>query len=406
MFTPLHGARLTLKNRVVVSPMAQYSAVDGCPATATSCTWARARMGGAGAGDGRDDLRLARRAHHARLPGPVERRPARRLAAHRRLRARRDRRQDRLQLGHAGPKGSTNAPWEGAAPTGRWTTATGRCSPRRRCPTSPTSGQVPHAMTRADMDRVHADFVARHAPGRRGRLRLARAALRARLPAVELHLAADQPAQRRLRRHAREPAALSAGGVRRDARGLAGRQADLGAHLGARLGRAAASRPPTRCEIARAFKAAGADMIDCSSGQVSAAQQPIYGRMYQTPFADRIRNEAGIATIAVGAISRGRPRQQHHRRRPRRPLRGRPAAPGQPGLDADRGGAHRLHGASPGRSRTARPQSAARSRRSQRERRRAAGQAEGSTASSASRRQPRGSLSAGRRPGPRGARRG
>jgi anthraniloyl-CoA monooxygenase len=61
--------------------------------------------------------------------------------------------------------------------------------------------------------------------------------------------------------------------------------------------------PADAVQIARAFKAAGADMIDCSSGQVSAAQQPVYGRMYQTPFADRIRNEAGIATIAVGAIS-------------------------------------------------------------------------------------------------------
>jgi anthraniloyl-CoA monooxygenase len=56
-------------------------------------------------------------------------------------------------------------------------------------------------------------------------------------------------------------------------------------------------------EIARAFKAAGADMIDCSSGQVSKEEKPIYGRMYQTPFADRVRNEAAIATIAVGAIS-------------------------------------------------------------------------------------------------------
>jgi anthraniloyl-CoA monooxygenase len=55
-------------------------------------------------------------------------------------------------------------------------------------------------------------------------------------------------------------------------------------------------------EIARAFKAAGADMIDCSSGQVSPDQAPVYGRMYQTPFSDRIRNEAGILTIAVGAI--------------------------------------------------------------------------------------------------------
>jgi anthraniloyl-CoA monooxygenase len=61
--------------------------------------------------------------------------------------------------------------------------------------------------------------------------------------------------------------------------------------------------PADAVEIARAFKAAGADMIDCSSGQVSVEQRPTYGRMYQTPFADRIRNEAGIATIAVGAIT-------------------------------------------------------------------------------------------------------
>ena len=61
--------------------------------------------------------------------------------------------------------------------------------------------------------------------------------------------------------------------------------------------------PDDAVQIARAFKAAGADMIDCSSGQVSKKQKPVYGRMYQTPFADRVRNEAGIATIAVGAIS-------------------------------------------------------------------------------------------------------
>jgi len=56
-------------------------------------------------------------------------------------------------------------------------------------------------------------------------------------------------------------------------------------------------------EIARAFKRAGADLIDVSSGQVSTAQKPVYGRMYQTPFAEAIRNEVGIATMAVGAIS-------------------------------------------------------------------------------------------------------
>jgi anthraniloyl-CoA monooxygenase len=61
-------------------------------------------------------------------------------------------------------------------------------------------------------------------------------------------------------------------------------------------------RYPLQVLIARLFKEAGADMIDCSSGQVSRRQQPVYGRMFQTPFADRVRNEADIPTIAVGSI--------------------------------------------------------------------------------------------------------
>jgi anthraniloyl-CoA monooxygenase len=61
--------------------------------------------------------------------------------------------------------------------------------------------------------------------------------------------------------------------------------------------------PADAVEMAKAFKAAGVDLVDCSSGQVSPHQKPVYGRMYQTPFADRIRQEAGIPTMAVGAIS-------------------------------------------------------------------------------------------------------
>jgi anthraniloyl-CoA monooxygenase len=60
--------------------------------------------------------------------------------------------------------------------------------------------------------------------------------------------------------------------------------------------------PDDAVEIAHLFKEAGADMIDCSSGQVSKDEKPVFGRMFQTPFADRIRNEAGIPTIAVGSI--------------------------------------------------------------------------------------------------------
>ena len=158
-------------------------------------------------------------------------------------------------------------------------------------------------MTRADMDRVRDDFV-----------RAARCAAEAGFDWLELHcahgyllsslhLAADQPARRRVRRHAREPAALPARSVRRGARRLADSSCRCRCASRRTTGSKAASRRDDAVEIARAFKAAGADMIDCSSGQVSATQKPVYGRMYQTPFADRIRNEAGIATIAVGAIS-------------------------------------------------------------------------------------------------------
>ena len=60
---------------------------------------------------------------------------------------------------------------------------------------------------------------------------------------------------------------------------------------------------PEAVELARAFHAAGADIIHVSTGQTSADARPVYGRMFQTPYADQIRNEAGIPTIAVGNIT-------------------------------------------------------------------------------------------------------
>jgi anthraniloyl-CoA monooxygenase len=56
-------------------------------------------------------------------------------------------------------------------------------------------------------------------------------------------------------------------------------------------------------EVARAFAEHGADALDVSTGQTVAEEQPSFGRSYQTPFSDRIRNQAGVHTIAVGAIS-------------------------------------------------------------------------------------------------------
>ena len=97
-----------------------------------------------------------------------------------------------------------------------------------------------------------------------------------------------------------------------------------------------------RCVIARLFKAAGADLIDVSSGQTTRDAAPVYGRMYQTPFADRIRNEVGIATMAVGAIF-----EPDHvnsiMRRPRGSVRAGAAASRRSVLDAARGGATGYH---------------------------------------------------------------
>ena len=89
----------------------------------------------------------------------------------------------------------------------------------------------------------------------------------------------------------------------RHARGVARRAADVGAHLGHRLGGGRRRPATTRCAIARAFVDAGADIIHVSTGQTSPDAKPVYGRMFQTPFSDRIRNEARIPTIAVGNIT-------------------------------------------------------------------------------------------------------
>jgi len=61
--------------------------------------------------------------------------------------------------------------------------------------------------------------------------------------------------------------------------------------------------PSEAVQIAKLFRAAGADIIDVSAGQTSTEARPVYGRMFQTPFSDRIRNEAGLATMAVGNIT-------------------------------------------------------------------------------------------------------
>jgi len=304
MFTPLTVRGITLKNRVVVSPMAQYLCSDGVPGDYHLMHLGARAMGGAA-------LVMAEMtctSPDARItpgcPGlwnDHQRDAWRRIVdfVHTETDARIG-----MQLGHAGPKGSTNVPWQGAGADrpldeGNWPLFA--ASPLPYLPVS-EGGAVPHAMTHEDMARITADFVA-----------ATRRAADAGFDWLELHCAhgyllssfiSPLTNQRSdefggsLANRLRFPLALFA--AVREAWPV---ERPMSVRISAHDWVAGGTTPADAVEIARAFKAAGADMIDCSSGQVSAAQQPTYGRMYQTPFADRIRQEAGIATIAVGAIS-------------------------------------------------------------------------------------------------------
>lgn len=300
MFTPFQVRGVRLKNRVVVSPMAQYSCVDGLPADYHLVHLGARAMGGAG-------LVMAEMtcpSPDARItpgcPGlwsDQQRDGWKRIVdfVHTNTDA-----HIGLQLGHAGPKGSTRVPWEGEdqpLEKGNWPLLA--ASPQQYL-----DGVSDWAspMTRADMERVRDAFV-----------RSTQLAAQAGFDWLELHCAhgyllssfiSPLTNQRTdeyggsLENRLRYPLE-----VFRAMRAAWPENLPMSVRISAHDWVEGGITPDDAVEIAKAFKAAGADMIDCSSGQVSKRQRPVYGRMYQTPFADRIRNEAGIATIAVGAIS-------------------------------------------------------------------------------------------------------
>ena len=301
MFTPYTLRGVTLKNRVVVSPMAQYSCSDGVPGEFHLVHLGARALGGAGMVMAEMTCTSADARITPGCPGlwnEAQRDAWRRIVAfvHRESDAR-----IAIQLGHAGPKGSTNAPWQGSGADrpladGNWPLLAASAMPYL------AEGQAPRAMTRADMDRIRDDFV--HST---------RLAAQAGFDWLELHCAHGYllssfispltnrrddayggPLENRLRFPLEVFAAV---------REAWPQDKPISVRISAHDWVEGGITPAGAVAIARAFKAAGADMIDCSSGQVSAVQKPTYGRMYQTPFADRIRNEAGIPTIAVGAIS-------------------------------------------------------------------------------------------------------
>ena len=302
MFTPFKVRGLTLKNRVVVSPMAQYSCVDGVPGEYHLVHLGARAMGGAGMVVAEMTCPSADARITPACPGlwnAVQRDAWKRIVdwVHRETDAR-----IAIQLGHAGPKGSTNAPWQGDGADrpladGNWPLLSASALPYLEA-----GGHVPGAMTRADMDRVRDDFV------RAGRL-----AAEAGFDWLELHCAHGyllssfiSPLTNRrtddyggaLANRLRYPLEVFAA-----VREVWPQHLPISVRISAHDWVEGGIMPDDAVEIARQFKQAGADMIDCSSGQVSAQQKPTYGRMYQAPFADRIRNETGIPTLAVGAIS-------------------------------------------------------------------------------------------------------
>ena len=296
------AARLELANRVVVSPMDMYRAEDGMPTDFHLVHLGGKALGGAGLVMTEMVCVVRRGRITPGCTGIYTDEQADGVAADHRLRASRVAGQDRHPARALRPQGLDQADVGGHRPAAGRGQLAGRRAvaaalPRRRQP----------GAARADRRRAGRDRGGSSSP----RPRRADAAG---FDLLELHCAhgyllssfiSPLTNQRTdeyggsLANRLRYPLR----GVRRRARGVAGRQADERAHLGDRLARRRHHRPTTRSRSRRAFAAAGADIVDVSSGQVTPDEQPQFGRSYQTPFADRIRNEAGIATMAVGVIS-------------------------------------------------------------------------------------------------------
>jgi anthraniloyl-CoA monooxygenase len=299
MFTPFRIKSLTLPNRIAVSPMAMYSAKDGVPGDFHLVHLGTRALGGAGL----VFCEMTCPSPDARItPGCPGLWTQEQAAAWGRIVSfihANSEAKVGLQLGHAGRKGSTRVAWEGAdqpLDTGNWPLISASAVPYLG------DGQIPREMTRADMDQVRDDFV-----------RAARLGAGAGFDLLELHCAHGYLMSSFLspltnlrcddyggshENRARFPLE-----VFRAMRAVWPADRPMSVRLSCHDWADGGNTPDDAAIYAKLFKEAGADLIDCSSGQVWADDHPVYGRLYQTPFADKIRNEVGIPTIAVGAIS-------------------------------------------------------------------------------------------------------
>ncbi|WP_026479106.1 bifunctional salicylyl-CoA 5-hydroxylase/oxidoreductase [Ahrensia sp. 13_GOM-1096m] len=299
MFTPFKLRQMHLKNRIVVSPMAQYKAVDGAPTDWHLIHYGERAKGGAGLVYTEMTCVSAEGRITPGCPGlyaPEHEAAWRRLTDF--IHAETDAKAC-CQIGHSGRKGSTNLGWEGMdlpLKQGNWPLLS--ASPIAWS----SKNATPQEMSRTQMDEVRDQFVA-----------AVQMADRAGFDMIELHAAhgylissfisplsnirSDEyggSLENRMRYPLEVFNAMRAAWPENKPMSVRISATDWAGDDGV--------TPEESVEIAKLFHAAGADIIDVSAGQTSTEGQPVYGRMFQTPFSDRIRNDAGIATMAVGNI--------------------------------------------------------------------------------------------------------
>jgi len=302
MFTPFKVRGLTLKNRVIVSPMAMYSAEEGIPNDFHLVHLAGRAMGGAAM----VSTEMTCVSPTGRItPGCTGIWNTEQENAWRRIvdfiHANTDAK-FALQLGHSGRKGSTRRPWDGIdlpLESGNWPLLS--ASP---IPYIPNVSDTPREISRCEMEEIKDQF-----------LEATRRGLSAGFDWLELHCAHGyllssfiSPLTNlrkdeyggTLENRCRYPLEIF-----RAMREIWPAEKPMSVRISAHDWVPGGITPQDASEITRLFHAAGADVIDCSSGQVSKAEKPVYGRMFQVPFSDRIRNEIGISTIAVGNIFEG-----------------------------------------------------------------------------------------------------
>ena len=300
MFTPFSLRGVTLTNRVMVSPMDMYSSTDGVPGDFHFVHLGSMALGGAGL----VFSEMACISAEGRItPGCSGIYADDHVAAWKRIVDFVHENSDAkfcLQIGHAGRKGSTRIGWEGMDKPlmkENWEVI----SPSPLAHTD--FMHVPREMTRDDMDTVRDDFV-----------RAAELAADTGADMIELHMAHGYLLSSFLTPVANKRTDRFGGNLENrmrfpleifDAvRAVWPEDKPISVRISATdwVGEDGVTGDEA-VEFAHAFKQHGCDIIDVSAGQTTPDAKPVYGRMFQTPFSEQIRNEAGIPTIAVGNIT-------------------------------------------------------------------------------------------------------